>query len=38
MTTAGAWKDDAQLVSAEMRKRYARPGETPGVLILVGSV
>jgi Holliday junction resolvase RusA-like endonuclease len=33
LTKAGAWQDDAYVASIHSIKRYARPGEKPGVRI-----
>ena len=36
LTKVGAWKDDDQVQIAYPTKRYARPGEEPGVNIVIG--
>lgn len=35
--TGIVWQDDSQVVGADVTKRYAHEGETPGVLIMVST-
>jgi Holliday junction resolvase RusA-like endonuclease len=38
LTEGGAWKDDGQVASLYVRKRYATPGTMPGCTIWIGEI